>query len=189
MDRGWQPLLGHAVARRFAIIFSDARGNDHSSWGSEHLAAILITAGGGAYVTIAANDPIIAEWLQYVTSEQRINECESIAALLGLASFSHHIEGCDVLHFVDSTAAQGVLIKGYSKSQTLCAVTSAYWTLAGKCRACIWIGRVPSKLNVADGPTRNDLSVVQAHNWEKHPPLMPPLKAWMQVFAGVLSKA
>ena len=96
--------------------------------------------------------------MQYVSSEQRINECESIAALLGLASFSKALEGSDVLRFVDSSAAHGILIKGYSKSPPLSAVTSAYWTLVG--RACPWVGRVTSKLNVADGPTRGDTSVI-----------------------------
>lgn len=185
-DRGWQPILGHVIARRFAILFSDARGKDHTNWGSEHLAAVLITASGGAYVSISASHPMVAEWLQHVISEQRINECESIAALLGLASFSQLLHDFDVLHFVDSTAAQGVLVKGFSKSQTLCAVTSAYWTLAGKYRVCSWIGRVPSKLNVADGPTRGDLSAVQAHGWNKMPPLMPPLKPWRKVFSETL---
>jgi hypothetical protein len=131
----WNPILGHAVARRFAILFSDARGR--GEWGSEKLAAILIMAVGGAYTAIDASSVSIRDWLQHVQSEQRINEWESIAALLALATFSSILEGVDVLHFVDSQAAQGILIKGYSKSATLSAVTSAYWTLAGKCRASI----------------------------------------------------
>ena len=49
------------------------------------------TAAGGAYVSIAASDPKISEWLEYASAEQRINECESIAALLAVASFCQQI--------------------------------------------------------------------------------------------------
>ena len=110
-DRSWNPILGHAVARRFALLFSDARGSN-GTYGSEALAAILIMAGGGAYTVIQASDTMVHDWLKHVCSDQRINECESIAALLGLATFAAQLQDADVLHFVDSPAAQGVLIKG-----------------------------------------------------------------------------
>ena len=186
-DRKWNPILGHAVARRFALLSSDGRGSN-GIYGSEVLAAVLIMASGGAYTVVEASAEMVEEWLRHVTSEQRINECESIAALLGLATFIHHLQDVDVLHFVDSSAAQGVLIKGYSSSRTLSAVTSAYWTLAGKCRAMVWVGRVPSKLNVADGPTRGDYSVVQAHGWAWVPPEMPEVGPWSSLFVNLVPK-
>ena len=163
-------------------MFSDARGRTGTLWGTEQLATILIMAGGGAYTFIMASDTSVVEWLRHVTSDQRINECEGIAALLGLATIASTLEGVDLLYFVDASAVQGILIKGYSRSPTLSAVTSAYWTLAGQCKATMWIGRVPSKLNVADGPTRGDYTAVQAHGWAYSAPYMPPAKPWQVLF-------
>ena len=130
IDTSWNTILGQAVARRFAILFSDARGrHPQSNWGTERLAAVIITASGGAYAAIDAQDPIARAWLELVVAEQRINECEEIAALLGLSTFANILAGMDVLHFVDSTAAQGILINGYSKSRVLTVVASACWTV------------------------------------------------------------
>ena len=180
-DQRWQPLPSNARSRKFAILYSDARGC--GEWGNEAFAAVLLTSEGGAYTSIEADSPAIKEWLQNVQSKQRINECESIAALLGLATFGDLLQEADLLHFVDSTAAQGTLVSGFSKSSTLCAVTSAYWTLATRMRVRAWIGRVPSKLNVADGPSRNDLSDIQEHGWAWQDPVMPKVAPWRSLFA------
>ena len=182
LDKEWNPILGHAVARRFAIIFSDARGTVNREWGSESLAAVLLMAEGGTYTVMHCQEKLAVEWLQHVSSDQRINECESLAALLGLATFADLLEGVDVLHFVDSTAAQGILVRGYSRSPTLSAVTSAYWTLAGQSRVTVWIGRVPSKLNIADEPTRGDESAMKTHGWNRQEPHLPPVKPWLTLF-------
>ena len=166
----------YSIARQFALLFTDARGRaaQASEWGSECLGAVLLTSTGGMYAVLDVSDHTAAGWLRLISSDQRINECEALGALLGICCFGHVLEGFDIMHFVDSTAAEGALIKGLSRSQTLSAIAGAYWMQAGLRRICSWIGRVPSVLNVADGPSRGDLSEVQAHGWA-------PAKAWLPV--------
>ena len=51
-------------------------------------------------------------------------------------------------------------------------------------RAAVWIGRVPSKLNVADGPSRDDLSEVFAHGWARAEAWLPDPEAWAALLGG-----
>ena len=186
-DDTWHKVLTQATSRPFAIIFSDAKGRSSNSEGQsqvERLAAVLITATGGRYTILDASAPDAAAWLKGASSEHRINECESLAALLGLHSFAPFQHDAEVVHFVDSTAAEGSLIKGYSGSATLAAVAGAYWTTAGRCNAAAWIGRVPSRLNVADGPTRGDLSAIEAFGWQHTQPTLPPARPWQVLLQG-----
>ena len=183
MDRAWHPVFGKAIARRFAVLFSDARGRANGPgepelWGTECLAAGLITATGGYYTYLLADDHAVQQWLGAVTSEHRINECEAAAALLGICSFAQHLFDVDVLHFIDSTAAEGSVIKGLSRSRTLSAIAGAYWTTANMCRAAIWVAHVPSKLNVADGPSRHDFSAVDQYGWRWVPPSLADAVPW-----------
>ena len=187
-DRSWQPILSHGSPRRFALVFSDARGKAESSglqqaWGAEQLAAVLLTETGGWYTCLSASDSKARSWLAGLKSDQRINECESLAALLAIGTFGPLLEDTDTLLFIDSTAAEGCLSKGLSSSRVLSALASAMWTQASLWRAAIWVGRVPSKLNVADGPTRGDLSAVRDHSWSYIEPWLPDPRPWSALLA------
>ena len=182
----WQPVHRHAVARRFAILFTDARGRaaQAGAWGTECLGAAVLTSGGGMFAVLEVSDPKAADWLRRLSSEQRINECEALAALLGICAFGHILGGCDILHFIDSAAAEGSLVKGLSKSRTLSAIPGVYWTQVSLRHAAVWIGRVPSKLNIADGPSRGDLSEVSAHGWARAVAWLPDPEAWAALLGG-----
>lgn len=186
-DDTWRKVLTQATSRPFAIIFPDARGRSSISTGHlqlERLVAVLITATGGRYTILDASTPDAVPWLKGTNSEHRINECESFAALLVLHSSAPLSHDAEVVHFVESSAAEGSLIKGYSCSATLAAVAGAYWTTAGRCNAAAWIGRVPSRLNVADGPTRGDLSAIETFDWQHTLPTLPPAKPWQVLLQG-----
>ena len=188
-DRSWQPIWCHGVAWRYALVFSDARGRAgdggvDSIWGAEQLAAVVLTPAGGWYTHISAAARQVQVWLAGASPDHRINECEALAALLAVGTFGVLLKDADVLHFIDSTAAEGTLLKGLSVSRTLSAIASAFWVQAGLHRAAVWIGRVPSKLNVADGPTRHDLSEVTALGWARIPPWLPDPQPWSMLLAG-----
>ena len=179
-DRSWQPILLNSIAWRFVLVFSDARGkiNPDEPWWTEHLAAFALTAAGGCYTSISVSDGLVRGWLAGLHTAQRINECEALAALLAIGSFREILVDADVLIFVDSTAAEGSLCKGLSSSRCLSAIASAFWTQTALCRASVWVGRVPSKLNVADGPSRQDFDDVQKHGWAFVKPWLPAPQPW-----------
>ena len=187
-DNSWHKVLTKSTSRPFAVIFSDARGRylEAGEWRAERLAAVLITATGGRYTTLDTSDRDATAWISGMGSEYRINECESLAALLGLHTFAPFLHDAEVVHFVDSTAAEGTLTKAYSRSATLAATAGVYWTTAGRFSIAAWIGRVPSRLNVADGPTRSDYSDMEAWGWQHTPPSLPAAHPWQVLLQNSL---
>ena len=57
--------------------------------------------------------------------------------------------------YIDNDTASNTLIRGDCADAFLAAMIKAFWKLAEKLQLDIWIGRVGSKVNPADLPTRN----------------------------------
>ena len=93
--------------------------------------------------------------------DQRINEAEAFAACILLFTFADLMRGGSLSLWIDSTAAEGTLRRGYSSSPLLCAIAGAFWICAERHGIAVWIGRVPSALNPADSVSRQDLNVVE----------------------------
>ena len=70
------------------------------------------------------------------------------------------------------------MVKAYSKSVNLAAIASAYWSIAAKSNINAWIGRVPSKFNLADRPTRSDFKDMYIFGWGFVPAVMPDAEPW-----------
>ena len=66
------------------------------------------------------------------------------------------LENCEVVLFVDCNPALHALVRGASRQSDLNAVITEFWFLVAKSGVALHAFRVPSKLNVADGPTRWD---------------------------------
>ena len=71
-----------------------------------------------------------------------------------------------VLLFVDNDGARGTIIKGSSISRPSAAIVTAFWEAAVKVEAHIWVDRVPSAANPADGPSRGCFRWV--NHWKVH---------------------
>jgi hypothetical protein len=107
-----------------------------------------------------------------------INEAEALSAVVFLESLSSRLSALDVFLFIDSSAAEGVLLKAYSKSPELTVIAGLFWRAVRKAAAAAWVGRVPSRLNVADGPTRGDHSVVDMLQAERITAQLPDESLW-----------
>ena len=59
---------------------------------------------------------------------------------------------------------EGALIKGYSAREDVCELVGVFWDLAVDLRAQIYIDRVPTDANPADGPSRGRLFDPE-HGW------------------------
>ena len=62
-----------------------------------------------------------------------------------------------VVWYVDNTAAEGALKKGYSGSRFMTAIVAEFWDICIRNNIAVWIDRVPSKENIADAPSRGDI--------------------------------
>ena len=79
---------------------------------------------------------------------------------------------------MDSKAAEGILLKGYSKSPQLAVIASLFWKTVRQGRASAWIDRVPTHLNVADAISRGCFSSALALQAEKLQAQTPVVSAW-----------
>ena len=59
-----------------------------------------------------------------------------------------------IRHFVDSKPARGIVVKGCSKQADLNNIAGMLWYTVGKSLQDYWCEYVPSKLNIADDPSR-----------------------------------
>ena len=87
-----------------------------------------------------------------------MNQLETLAAPLALATWTQELQGRDVIHFVDNDGAASSLVKGFSPKADTAHLAGEYWTLAAAHRINIYIDRIESKSNLADGPSRHELN-------------------------------
>ena len=106
----------------------------------------------------------------------QINPLEVVGVLLGLWTFSAHIEGRRLVVLIDNQAALGAVRKGRSSVSDLNSLVFACRGLAKGCSAepiFLW---VPSELNWADAPSRGVA-----------PPrgvFVPPITPWQTLRLG-----
>ena len=67
-----------------------------------------------------------------------------------------------IVLLVDSEAAEGALVRGYSSLADMADATGLFWDLVRDAGASVWIDRVPTDANLADGPSRGDLASLSA---------------------------
>jgi len=116
-------------------------------------------------------ETIIAKWLDRKT---QIVMIELVAAVAALQTFSHQLRGKSLLLFVDAEAVEGALIKGYSARSDICQLISVFWDLALELKCLIYIDRVPTDANVADGPSRLNFHDADQAGWVRTPIVWPP---------------
>jgi hypothetical protein len=76
--------------------------------------------------------------------------------------------------YVDAEAVEGALIKGYSSRSDICQLVSVFWDLALELKCLVYIDRVPTDANVADGPSRFNFRDAVEAGWVRVPVAWPP---------------
>ena len=91
---------------------------------------------------------------------------EAIAQCLPLWALHPLIKGA-FWSFVDNTAAQHALSRGYSKHDGTNTIVAAYWAAAARTTAAPWFERVTSKANISDAISRGDFTLAEASGWRR----------------------
>ena len=88
-----------------------------------------------------------------------------------------------VLLLVDSEAVESMLVAGYSARQDLCLLVGYFWEKCAELDALVYVDRVPTDANLADGPSRGDRSISDQLGWEEAPVKWPKTRtrAWETV--------
>ena len=104
--------------------------------------------------------------------KQVIGQAELYPVIVARRFWSEKIRDRDGFHFVDNDSARYAPIKGSSPCLESAWLVQAFWTLESETsESRSWIARVPSKSNIADGPSRGDRSETEK--------LFPTIK-WLQ---------
>ena len=174
-------LFIRAAGRPRRIVFTDARGRHEQVYGTELLGGAVLPPHGvhlqGFPALVCGSVQEYEAWLPQPCSQddaqQRINECESLAAVVTLCAFASDLAGSDVMWAIDSSAAEGTSRSGYSPNRFLCALAGEFWRLTQEYDIRVWLYRVPSKSNLADPISRGELASFRDFRQVEAPKLDP----------------
>ena len=71
------------------------------------------------------------------------------------------------MSYVDNSASQWSLTKGYSSDTECNTIVGLFWCMAGILGICPWFERVPSKAQLADASSRGVCSFNSDHGWQQ----------------------
>jgi hypothetical protein len=75
------------------------------------------------------------------------------------------VRGARTLLFVDAEAIEGALVKGYSSRADICELLGLFWALVRELDLLLYVDRVPTDMNPADAPSRNEIQRCDAMGW------------------------
>ena len=88
---------------------------------------------------------------------------ELLAGLIALAALCpERLRGRRVVHFVDSSAALACIIRGFSRELDLADIAGRFWFEALGLGIKYEAHFVASKCNLADGPSRGDITLMES---------------------------
>jgi len=150
-----RPVTCHRIfeMREHNVVYIDAAGGD--PW------TALVARVGSIWVWSRARAP---QWLLDQLLERDDNQIavlEMAAIVLALWTLEEFIAGTAVSMFSDNTVALAALTKGSSRSPEVNCMAAQVWHLASVRSIGLMGYKVASSSNVADGPTREDLSHVR----------------------------
>jgi hypothetical protein len=138
------------ASRRRALIYTDATGKGTLAWIAE-------VEGEKLYA-----HALVPPWLSklVVPRQKQIATWELVAALSAIWALLERLESAgaqwEVHVFIDSTAALGTLLRGSSRQTDWNSLVSEIWLRTACMGILLGLWRVPSRLNIADWPTRMD---------------------------------
>lgn len=94
---------------------------------------------------------IVQKW---ASRQNYMGQLELLAAPFALATWSTKAQQRPILFFLDNDSASSNLIKGYSPKVDSSVIVGEFWLMAASLKSSIYIDRVESKSNLADGPSR-----------------------------------
>ena len=95
-------------------------------------------------------------WLPVLTPRKtQIAACEALAILDAVSAVKDSLKGCELLLFCDNIAVVCALVKGASAHFDLQEIISGIHILLAEAQCKWWVEYVPTKVNPADGPSRD----------------------------------
>jgi len=137
-----------------AIVFTDGACEDTTSIGG-----VLFLPGSVPEVfgcTLREVD--IEDWRSKADQKQVIGQAEIFPVLIAKLTWAKELAGRRVIFFVDNESAKIALIRAYSPvlASLKLSLECSAWDIQNDCSS--WYARVPTSCNVADSPSRMEVS-------------------------------
>ena len=91
---------------------------------------------------------------KWLTRKNQIAMVELFAPNFAMHLFEEELKDKKVLRFVDSEPVEGALVKGCSSREDMSELIGKFWSQAARIRCNVYIDRVSTDANPADGPSR-----------------------------------
>ena len=119
--------------------------------------------------------------------DAQIMGLEILAVVFGLCAFLQQLRGKLVRIYVDNVGGERALSKGAARSMDHNLLIHSVWHMSVRYGFAVWVERVPSSLNIADEPSREQYDTLRAlgARWVE-PNLAPELwdpTAWVRAVA------
>ena len=101
-------------------------------------------------------DPDVVRAWSSKGGTQVIGQTELAPAAVARLNWPELLGNARVIHFVDNDSARYALIRGSSPCLESAWLVQSSWTDENEIDCRSWIARVPSRSNIADGPSRGD---------------------------------
>ena len=101
---------------------------------------------------------LVAQW---IPKKSQMGQLELLAAPFAFSTWSSRLSLRPVILFIDNDSAASNLVKGYSQKEDSTAIVGLFWLMVSSMKCHLYIDRVESKSNPADGPSRNDFTFVR----------------------------
>ena len=98
----------------------------------------------------------VRQWRREGGSHRVIMQAELLPAMLAMTKWQNVIAESNVLLFIDNEAARMSLIGGASRNEASARIVNFFWEEVTRVGGRLWVERVSSEANPADGPSRGD---------------------------------
>lgn len=71
------------------------------------------------------------------------------------------LSGCRVVHFIDSTSAMACVVRAFLRQHDLSLIVDRLWYEAAVMMLEYIVQYVPTRCNLADGPSRDDMALLE----------------------------
>ena len=140
------------------VIFTDACYESEDAKWPCGLGGVLYHSGQVLFFSLPVNKTG-RDTLGEQSKQQIIFEAETLAAVLAFLLWKDHFKNKRCLIFVDNEGTKFSLLKGSSSNQVVDVLAGYFAEMEAQIHSFTWIARVPSKSNIADPPSRNDIDL------------------------------
>jgi hypothetical protein len=161
-----RPILDRVGGPADAVIFTDGSTAEDGSGDDPRIGGVSLLwwNRSSAAFSIPVPEDLIKSWLP---TKNSITLIEIFAAVAAIEHHGPELVGKRVTMLIDSEAALDALIKGYSNSEDVALIVTAFWEIVARHQINVYLDRVPTDFNISDGMSRARIQEIVALGWTR----------------------